>query len=165
MRKSLVSDDGLLKVNVISGTYVVLLAFDLPEVSCPGLHGFSIHREDHTENESFFLDGMKAFAETDPGFPAGSLYSTKDHPIQGFQWADYSAKPGHRYTYTVTALKGTPKKLLPFASVAVAIQTESPENGNHDIYFNRGTAASQEYVRRFGNHRPEDVPNHAAFDW
>jgi len=165
MRKTQSSDDGILKVNVISGTYVVLLAFDLPEDKCSGLRGFSIHREDHTENESYFLEGMKAFAETDPGFPAGAMYSTKEHPIQGFQWADYSAKPGHAYTYTVAALKGTPKHLKEFTKVAVSIETESPENGTHDIYFNRGTAASQEYVRRFGNKRPEEVPNGAAFEW
>jgi len=82
---------------------VVVLGFDLPKNECKGLLGFSILRLDHKDNESYFLEGMKAFAETDPGFPAGSLYSTKDHPIQGFQWADYSAKPGNKYTYTVTA--------------------------------------------------------------
>lgn len=156
---------GHLKVNVISGTYVVILGFDLPEKECKGLLGFSIHRTDHIENQSYYLEGMKAFTETDPGFPSGALYSTKDHPIQGFQWADYSAKPGYKYTYTVTALKGTPGNLIPHASTSVRIKTENPEGGDHDIYFNRGVAASQEYIRRFGDKRPEDVSNHAAFDW
>jgi hypothetical protein len=95
------TNDGL-KVHAVAGTYVVLLGFDLPEADCGGLLGFSIHRVDHTQNEANFLEGMKAFAETDPGFPPGSQYSTKDHPIQSFQWADYTAKPGHKYTYTVT---------------------------------------------------------------
>ncbi len=97
-----------LKVHGIAGTYVVMLGFDLPKADCNGLLGFSIHRADHTENEAYFLTGMKAFAATDPGLPPGSHYSTREHPIQSFQWADYSAKPGHHYTYTVTALKGTP---------------------------------------------------------
>jgi phosphatidylserine/phosphatidylglycerophosphate/cardiolipin synthase-like enzyme len=154
-----------LKVHAVAGTYVVLLGFDLPEADCTGLKGFSIHRVDHTENEAFFLSGMKAFAETDPGFPPGSLYSTKDHPIQSFQWADYSAKPGHRYTYTVIAKKGTPSNLIPHAETAVTITTESPESGIHDVYFNRGVAASQEYVRRFGNMRPAEVVNNKAFEW
>lgn len=154
-----------LKVHAIAGTYVVVLAFDLPKSSCNGLLGFSIHRTDHTENESYYLAGMKAFAETDPGFPADSLYSTKAHPIQGFQWADYSAKPGHKYTFTVTALKGSPAKLTSFATTTVDVTTESPESGNHDVYFNRGTAASQEYVRRFGDKSPKDVPNNKAFEW
>ena len=73
-----------LKVHAVAGTYVILFGFDLAEADCEGLLGFSIHRTDHTENEAFFLSAMKAFAETDPGFPAGSLYSTKDHPIQSY---------------------------------------------------------------------------------
>jgi hypothetical protein len=163
MRASSTSDG--LKVNVIAGTYVVLLAFDLPPDKCKGLMGFSIHRIDHTENESYYLSGMKAFDDTHPGLPAGSQFSTKDHPIQSFQWADYSAKPGHVYTYTVTALKGSPGKLTPIAEVKIKITTESPESGNQDVYFNRGTAASQEYVRRFGDKSPEEVPNNQAFIW
>lgn len=155
-----------LKVHAIAGTYVVTLGWDLPEASCDGLLGFSIHRNDHTENRADFLEGMKAFVETDPGFPAPALYLTSEHPIQGFQWADYSAKPGHRYTFTVTALKGTPSNLVPFASSAVEVSTESPELGDHDVYFNRGTAASQEYVRRFGDDRPDDTVNPVAtYEW
>ena len=154
-----------LKVHAVAGTYVVLLGFDLAEADCEGLLGFSIHRTDHTENEAYYLSASKAFAETDPGFPAGSRYSTRDHPIQSFQWADYSAKPGHYYTYTITALKGTPAQLMPHTETVIEITTESPESGNHDIYFNRGIAASQEYVRRFGDKAPEDVPNRKAFEW
>lgn len=154
-----------LKVHAVAGTYVVMLGFDLPQNSCVGLKGFSIHRVDHTENEATYLEGMKAFAETDPGFPAGAMYSTKDHPIQSFQWSDYSAKPGHKYTYTIAALKGTPKKLTLHSETSVDISTESPEGGDHDIYFNRGVAASQEYARRFGNRAPDKVPNDQAFIW
>jgi phosphatidylserine/phosphatidylglycerophosphate/cardiolipin synthase-like enzyme len=157
--------NGGLKVHAVAGTYVVMLGFDLPEADCEGLLGFSIHRTDHTENEAFFLLGMKTFAETNPGFPAGSLYSTKHHPIQSFQWADYSAKPGHDYTYTITAVKGTPANLKPHAETVIEITMESPESGDHDIYFNRGIAASQAYVRRFGNKRPKDVPNRKAYEW
>lgn len=156
--------DGL-TVQAIAGTYVVMLGLDLPEMDCDGLLGFSIHRVDHTENEAGFLKAMKTFTETDPGFPAGSLYSTRDHPIQSFQWADYTAKPGHQYSYTVTALKGTPANLTRHASTTVDVTTESPESGLHDIYFNRGISASQAYVRRFGDNRPEDVPNDKAWEW
>jgi len=163
MRKS--NTTTKLKVQAIAGTYVVVLGWDYPQASCKELLGFSIHRVDHTENESRYLEGMKAFAETDPGFPAGAQYSTKDHPIQGFQWADYAAKPGHQYTYTITALKGTPKNPLTSDSSSVKLTTESPETGDHDVYFNRGSAASQEYARRFGNKRPEDVVNNQAFEW
>jgi len=154
-----------LKVQAIAGTYIVLLGFNLHKNKCKGLLGFSIHRTDHTENEAYYLEGMKAFKDTDPGLPAGSHYSTRDHPIQSFQWADYSAKPGHQYTYKVTALKGTPENLKPFAETEVKVKTERPESGTHDIYFNRGVAASQEYARRFGDKEPKDVDNNRAFEW
>lgn len=164
MRKS--KTTGQLKVHAVSGTYVVVLGINLPENLCDGLLGFSVHRASPKDNEAFYLEGMKAFAETDPGFPPGSLYSTKDHPIQSFQWSDYSAKPGYTYTYTVTALRGTPKNLEEFASTSIKITTESPQGGNHDVYFNRGTAASQEYVRRFGDLPPDKVvPQSSAYEW
>ena len=154
-----------LKVHAVSGTYVVLFGFDLPENQCDGLMGFSIHRFDHTENEAFFMEGMKAFEETDPGFPPPASYSTKDQPVQSFQWSDYTAKPGHDYTYTVIALKGSPTNLTEHAKTIIRIQTESPEGGTHDVYFNRGVAGSQAYAKRFGNKRPDKVPNRQAWIW
>jgi phosphatidylserine/phosphatidylglycerophosphate/cardiolipin synthase-like enzyme len=163
MRKS--EANGGLKVLAISGTYVVLLGLHLDKTTCHGLLGFSIHRVDHTENEAYYLEGMKCFKATDPQLAAGSLYSTRDHPIQSFQWADYTAKPGHDYTYTVTALAGSPEHLRQIATTAVRLQSESPVGGEHDIYFNRGVAGSQAYVRRFGNRAPDKVPNRQAFVW
>lgn len=156
---------GGLKVHAVAGTYVVMFGFDLPQADCDGLLGFSLHRTNHAEQEAKFLMAMKAFAATDPGFPAGAEYSTRDHPIQSFQWADYSAKPGHEYIYTISALKGTPENLTIHAQVTITITTESPETGDQDVYFNRGIAASQAYVRRFGDKRPRDVPNRKAFEW
>jgi phosphatidylserine/phosphatidylglycerophosphate/cardiolipin synthase-like enzyme len=153
-----------LKVLAIAGTYVVTLGFHLPRNKCNGLLGFSIMRRDE-DGEARYLKGMKCFSETDPGFPPGSEYPSNEHPIQIFKWADYAAKPGKTYSYTVTALKGSPQQLKPSASCTVEVTTESPEGGNHDVYFNRGTAASQEYVRRFGNRAPNKVPQNRAFEW
>jgi hypothetical protein len=153
-----------LSVRAISGTYVVILGIDMDSGDCPGLMGFAIHRTDHTEDEAYWMRGIKTFAETDPGLPAGANYSTREHPIQGFSWSDYSAKPGHDYTYRVEALFGSPTDLQSANKVAVRIQTESPEGGNHDVYFNRGVAASQAYTKRFGDRRPEQV-GPAAYDW
>ncbi len=153
------------KVFTFSGTYVVFFGFHLPEEDCDSFLGFAIHRRDHTENEAYYLVGSKTFEETDPGFPAGSMYSTRDHPIQSFQWADYSAKPGHEYTYTFTALRGTPAHLDPFREVVISIATEQPSAGMHDVYFNRGVAGSQAYVRRFGDVAPHLVPNRKAYVW
>jgi phosphatidylserine/phosphatidylglycerophosphate/cardiolipin synthase-like enzyme len=157
------TNDGL-KVNAIAGTYVVTLGFDLPKAKCKGLLGFSILRSDEN-GQAKFLEGMKCFSETDPGFPAGAQYPTNEQPIQIFQWADYSAEPGKTYSYTVTALKGSPKKLKPFVTCTVKIITESPEGGDQDVYFNRGTAASQEYERRFGDVAPDAVKDNKAFEW
>jgi phosphatidylserine/phosphatidylglycerophosphate/cardiolipin synthase-like enzyme len=154
-----------LRVHAIAGTYVVILGFDLPQADCDGLLGFSIHRSDLNENEAGYLMAMKAFAETDPGFPAGSQYSTKDHPIQSFQWADYSVKPGHSYVYTIMARKGTPENLTTHATTAVDVITENTATGGHDVYFNRGISGSQAYVRRFGDKAPDKIPNGKAFEW
>ncbi len=128
-------------------------------------HGFRVHRRDHDEGEAYYLNGMKSFAETDPGFPTGAQYLTNLHPIQSFQWADHSAKPGHRYTYTITALKGRPDALAAYIDAVVEVETESPEGGDHDVYFNRGVAASQAYVTRFGDRTRNKVPNNQAWDW
>ena len=154
-----------LKVHAVAGTHVVMFGMSLPEADCEGLLGFSIHRIDHDANTAFYIEGMKAFPETDPGFPAGARYPTDRHPIQSFQWADYSAHPGRRYTYTIAALKGSPANLAPHAAAKIVITTESPLGGNHDVYFNRGIAASQEYVRRFGDRQPGEVANGQAFAW
>ena len=154
-----------LRVHAIAGTYVVLLGFDLPESECDGLLGFSIHRQDLTENEAYYLSGSKAFLETDPGFSAGSSYSTRDHPIQSFQWADYSAKPGHDYIYTITVKKGTPLNLTDFASTSVPIATEIIRADAHDVYFNRGVSGSQAYINRFGDNPPDAIPNRKAYEW
>jgi phosphatidylserine/phosphatidylglycerophosphate/cardiolipin synthase-like enzyme len=157
---------GGLKVHAVAGTYVVMLGFDLPRQQCNGLQGFSIHRADHEDGTSKFLEGMKCFEETDPGFAAGATYPTSEQPIQSFQWSDYSAQPGRTYTYTVAALKGGPANLQLHVKTSLEVTTESPENGDHDIFFNAGIAASQEYARRFGNQRPEDVePEGVAFTW
>ncbi len=141
-----------------------MLGINLPQNQCQGLRGFAIHRTDHTEDEAYYLRGLKTFAATDPGLPAGSSYSTRDHPIQGFGWSDYTAKPGHRYTYRVEALTGEPASLVVSSDVAVTIGTEAPADGTHDVYFNRGVAASQAYARRFGNRRPDEVGS-AAYSW
>lgn len=162
MRIAKINQD--LKVNAIAGTYVVTLGFDLPKAKCNGLLGFSILRSDEN-GESKFLEGMKCFKETDPGFPAGALYPTNEQPIQIFQWADYSAEPGKSYSYKVAALKGSPEKLVSFAECSVKVTTESPEGGDQNVYFNRGTAASQEYVRRFGDLAPDKVKDNKAFEW
>src|ERR1700675_44117 len=114
-----------LSVQEIAGTHVVLLGMDLPKEQCPGLLGFAIRRHDHTEGESYWLRGFKTFESIEPHPAPGVDYSTHRHPIQGFTWSDFSAKPGYDYTYEVVALRGTPSKPKDAETVSVDVHTES----------------------------------------
>jgi len=142
----------------------VLLGMDFPEQDCAGLLGFALRREDHTEGEKYWLSGYKTFKSVEPFPPPGILYSTRQHPIQGFTWSDFSAKPEHDYTYEVFALRGAPANPQESEKAAVKIRTESEHGRTHHVHFNRGAAASQEYTRLFGDKRPVDV-GPAAFTW
>ncbi|CAG9933958.1 phospholipase D-like domain-containing protein [Candidatus Nitrotoga arctica] len=152
---------GKLTVQAVAGTHVVLLGWSMTKADSRRVLGFAVHRTDHTEDEAYWLEGIKVFAETDPGTDKASLRS---HPVQGFTWSDFTAKPGYDYTYRVVALKGSPKSLIEEDEVEVRVQTEKEDNGLHEVWFNRGAAASQEYARRFQNQSPEIVGK-PAFDW
>ncbi len=164
MRKR-VTKNGL-SVHAIAGTHVVLLGMNLPKAKCSGLLGFAIRRTDPTEGETYWLSGYKTFASVEPHPAEGVAYSTHQHPIQGFTWSDFSAKPGRPYTYEVVALRGDAKepKKRERVSVDVTTEAESDTTSKHHVHFNRGAAASQEYTRRFGNKSPKQV-GQAAFDW
>lgn len=163
MRK-LVTRNGI-TVQAFSGTYTVTLGFNASEAARVGLLGFAIHRADHTEDEAYWLRGFKTFQSVVARPLPNVQYSLMEHPVQSFQWADYTAKPAHDYTYEVVPIYGKPKKLEPGTGVKVRIRTEMEERGKHSIYFNRGVAGSQAYASRFGNKRPEEIPNRKAFIW
>ncbi len=44
------------------------------------------------------------------------------------------------------------------------VQMEKEEKQGHQIYFNRGVAGSQAYVRKFGNKKPHTVGSE-AYEW
>jgi phosphatidylserine/phosphatidylglycerophosphate/cardiolipin synthase-like enzyme len=155
---------GDLSVRAIAGTHVVLLGINLPGSKCPGLLGFAIRRTDCTEGESYWLSGYKTFKSVIPEPAKGVSYSTRQHPIQGFSWSDFSAKPNHLYIYEIVALRGTPALPQEAERVAIQISTESEQSVPHNVHFNRGAAASQEYARRFGSDSPEKI-GQAAWDW
>lgn len=162
MRKR-VTTDGL-TVNAIAGTYVVTLGLHYAQLR-PGCLGFAIQREDHTESETYWMKGGKAFLATKPhGLGPGGEVSSHEQPFQTFQWADYTAKPDHSYTYRVIPLFGQPAGLIDGQPVVVPISTEAEHTGKHGVFFNRGAVASQEYARRFLNQDPE-VAGPAAFEW
>lgn len=159
------ANDGL-TVNAVAGTYVVFLGIDLAGSVRKGCLGFAVERQDHTESERYWMSGTKTFAATDPHLGPGGQVSTRDHPIQSFQWADYTAKADHDYTYRVVALYGTPARLVEGATVSIPISTEPQYGDTHSIFFNRGAIASQEYARRFQNLPPDELPDpEPAYRW
>ena len=154
-----------LTLRAVAGTYVVFMGFDIDSTRRRNLLGFALHRTDHTENESGWLMGGLKFpgASTDTGSEA----RTNVFPIQRFRWGDYTAKPNHDYTYRLHAMYGKPGELVSGDSVEVQVRTEDPTNvgRGHQIHFNRSAAASQAYVRRFGDKDPDEIPDGAAFRW
>lgn len=155
-------------VNAIAGAHVVTLGFDLSPKWRSKCLGFAIQREDLTEEERYWLRGMKTFPSTNPGLGPGGTVSSREHPFQTFQWADYSAKPSHRYVYTVIPLLGSPSDLREGVRVTVAVETEPELGVPHSMFFNRGSVATQEYARQFKNLAPDQLKGEqqaAAYSW
>ena len=150
----------------IAGSYVVLIGWDMPKTAMrlKGVLGFAIQRTRHKDGEIIWLSGMKTFASVDPSPMPGLPVSSFKHPLQTFQWADYSVSPNHKYTYRVVAMTGIPSALIAAASVELSITTERTDLGKHAVFFNRGAIASQAYALRFQNRKPSEV-GQAAYDW
>jgi len=153
-----------LTVNVVAGTHVVFFGLDLTASKRPGFRGFGFKRFDHKEGDTIWLQGLKTFQQTEPYPAPGERFSTLHHPIQGFQWADYSASPGTPYTYRVVALYGDPTDLKQRIAVDVEVSTEHEVGAVHSAFFNRGSVATQEYARRFQN-EPPNVAGPGAYQW
>lgn len=150
-------------VMAVAGTDVVLLGFNMPKTKAAAVMGFAVFRTDHKTGDSRWMRGFKRFTATDPGTPPGESLSTRDHPIQSFQWADYTVDPGIDYTYRIVALKGAPDQLVEAFDVSVDVTTEGL-GATHDVFFNRGAASSQAYQARFKGRTPDEV-GQAAFTW
>src|SRR6476646_6266827 len=158
-----IKKSGPLSVQAVAGTYVVLLGINMEDSVKEGVLGFGIQRRtiDSTE-EPVWLLGFKSFKEA--AFPPGTLVPTNQHPIQGFLWGDYTARKDHQYLYRVVAMRGQPGNLHESDEVSVSVQMEKENKEGHQVYFNRGVAGSQAYVRKFGNKSP-DMVGSKAFNW
>ena len=167
MRKR-ASENGL-TVTAVAGTSAVILSFDMNQNDTDGLLGFAIQREDHKENEKYYLKGFKYFKETVENRVDGQLFSTFEHPIQSFLWEDFTVKANYDYTYTVTPVFGKPKNLEYRKGCSIKIKTPSDKVGNHSVFFNRGVAGSLAYARKFKNKRPgenmSEKETKAALKW
>ena len=148
-----------LTAHLVAGTHTVLIGMDLEDPT--GCLGFAIRRTDHTEGETVWLRGMKTFRSVVDSGRSSAQWSTRWHPIQAFQWGDYTAKPGHSYTYSVSALVGTPQDPELGATVTVNVRTEVEDDGVHGVWFNRGVAGSQAFRRSFPDWVPQNPPDEA----
>jgi phosphatidylserine/phosphatidylglycerophosphate/cardiolipin synthase-like enzyme len=158
------------QVFAVSGIDTVSFGITVDPASAKGLLGFAIEREDHQEKQRYFMYGFKVFQEVHPNPGPDTRVLTFDQPMQGLVWDDFTAKPGRRYTYTFHPLKGAPKALdRSTPPVSITLETEPMEGETHDVYFNRGVASSQAYVRKFGNQKPDDMADPAlrteALQW
>ena len=157
------SKDGV-SVNVIAGSFVVFFGLDISNAKRKGFRGFAFKRSDLTTGETIWLRGLKTFKATEPHPAPGEQFSTADHPIQSFQWADYSVKPGRKYTYTVATRYGSPGSLTSGPELTVKVTTEATDGQVHSVFFNRGSVATQEYARRFEDKKPKDA-GPGAYEW
>ena len=115
MRQSIAG--AVLAVRAIGGLHVVTIAWDFvegQEAKREGLLGFAIERSELLAGqvvERYFLRGIKRFKLKDEGLAPGTPMPTSEHPIQSFQWGDYTAKPATSYRYKVVPAYGKPKLL------------------------------------------------------
>ena len=123
----------MLKARAIAGTHVVILAWDLrpgQRAKLDGLLGFAIERSelkaDGSVEESYWMRAIKRFKNKDKGLPAGTPVPTSDHPVQAFQWGDYTAKSGRHYRYRIVPMYGQSKLLTAddASAVVLDIRTE-----------------------------------------
>jgi phospholipase D-like protein len=157
---------GDLTALAIAGTNVVLVGWDMPEavIRAQNVLGFALERRRHSDGEVTWMPGMKTFEAVEPHPAPGGLVSSYRHPLQTFQWSDYSVSPQETYTYRLVARRGQPTALTDGQAVAMTVTTERTDLGRHAVFFNRGAVASQEYARRFQNLKPSDV-GQPAYDW
>src|SRR5919106_5037847 len=157
--------DGLAAL-AVAGNHVVLIGWDMPEadIRAQGILGFSLQRQRHSDGEVIWMPGMKTFASVEPDPDPGVPVSSFRHPLQTFQWSDYTVSPNQTYTYRVVARTGQPAALTDGPAVTLTVTTERTDLGTHAVFFNRGAVASQEYARRFQNRKPDEV-GQSAFDW
>jgi len=172
---------GVLAVRAIGGLHVIIVAWDFLEgqdAKREGLLGFAIERSELKQGEVFeryFLRGIKRFKQKDEGVAPGTPMPTSEHPIQSFQWGDYSAKPGSTYRYKIVPVYGKPKLIIldEASATTIEISTEAElghvgdsSQTTHDVYFNRGVAGSQAYARKFGKSKPDETdPDSDQMKW
>lgn len=141
----------------VTGTNTVSFGINFDGADTAGLLGFAVERKGPGGGKPLDMYGYKVFPSIVPKPDNKTTVKTSQHPIQSFVWDDFTAHPGEKYEYSFRPLKGTPKNIDRSARpIKIAIRTEQLFSKlEHDIFFNRGVASSQAYVRKFGNKRPD----------
>jgi phosphatidylserine/phosphatidylglycerophosphate/cardiolipin synthase-like enzyme len=160
------------QIFAVSGVNTISFAIDAAAANTAGLLGFAVERVDPAENQQYYVYGFKVFPSVIPQPTPQTVVSTYEHPVQSFVWDDFTAKDGRKYKYIFHPLKGQPKNLdrsEPPIEINVETELLFDDAATHQVFFNRGVASSQAYVRRFGNLKPDDQPTPAkrqeALDW
>jgi hypothetical protein len=117
-----------------------------------GPAGYAVERAEFdaagAEVERYWLRGIKRFAEKDKGLPPGAPVPTAEHPVQGFLWADYTAKAGTHYQFRIVPIFGAVKNPKQDDAAAVTLNVICETEGDlpgagggtgirHDVFFNR----------------------------
>lgn len=153
MRVKAKSKDGALKVSVVAGTHVVLMAFDMEDAAAKKLRGFAVSRSGGSGAQGW-LCGIKYFPSLLEHTPdTGAEFSSREQPIQSFLWSDYRAEPGVQYEFTVVALCGAVDAMEEAHTVKFKVKTEKENDPKsaHAVWFNRGAVASHELASEFKN--------------
>lgn len=162
------SKDGL-TLRVITGTSNALLAMDLSDAKRQGCLGFTIERTDLDTGDRRWLPNMLRF----PSDPDPKSVTAARAPLQTFRWGDYTIEAGKRYRYRAIARYGSAADILSegrkaekpgsFEAISggavIEVKAENSRDEHTAVFFNRGAAASEVYVRKFGNNDPSKIPD------
>jgi phosphatidylserine/phosphatidylglycerophosphate/cardiolipin synthase-like enzyme len=148
------------QIFAVSGPNTISFGVSATAAAKTGLLGFAVERSDPKENEKYFMKGFKVFKSIIPQPDEKTEVTTFEHPVQSFVWDDFTGKPGRKYSYFFHPIRGEPKNLDHSAKpVRIDVETEElfSKTAKNQIFFNRGVASSQAYVRRFGNLNPDQL--------
>ena len=112
-----------LRVKVIAGTHVVLMALDMDEETRKGLRGFAVKRGVKGGPQEW-LRGTKYFEELVPKPDPHDDYASRDQPFQTFLWSDYRAEPDTAYDFTIVPLYGDVHNFEERHALSFSVRTE-----------------------------------------
>ena len=140
-----------ISVRAIPGSRSVLFGFDATQEARTGLLGFALGKKNEQDGSVKWMRGFKFFKETLPDPQPGERRSTREHPVQGFQWGDYSVEPATKQGYVIHAVYGAPDALKYGPGIELDVTTRNQDTDTHNVFFNRGAIPSQAFADRFGN--------------